>query len=166
MNRILTLLVVTLGAVGMPHPLEKRGLPYTDPSAAAVCSMDRLARAAAADTTQLRREQRRYFSESLHQMVEPRIYADKEGPRVVVLSILGETGATYLTYWLLDDRSFLLERAELRYDVSVNIQSTPKIIARMPTVTYVCDGRVLGAPTDEGFDNELDALRDALRAKP
>jgi len=124
------------------------------------CDSAAVMRALAADTARMRRSSQRFFpaenSEGAHQT----IYSDRQGPRVVSIVFLGETGRTRVTYFLGTPTSFFLQVDDERYAKPLSLASSPVVVSRDVHAGYVCAEKVRRSLADSaivGWTTQLDS---------
>jgi hypothetical protein len=109
------------------------------------CTIERLGRAAAADTSRLRRVKLESAPSESAEGGETTAYYDGDQPRVIVTNYFGETGRAVVRYYLASRDQYVVQREELRYAEPISVQSHPVVSVRIPSTLYVC-GRSSKSP--------------------
>ena len=148
-------MLLTATDVGVPSTGRKANAGPAD-----TCSMERLGRAAAADTSHLRRVRRESAPGKSAEGGETTIYYEGDRPRVVVISYYGETGRTVVAYYLAAPDQFLVQQEALEYAEPISTRGQPVITTRVPSTLYICGEAVI----DPVGQDELAQLRSDLRA--
>ncbi len=102
------------------------------------CTIESLGRAAAADTSRLRRISLKSAPSASAEGGETTAYYDGDQPRVIVTTYFGETGRATVRYYLAGRNQYLVEREELRYAEPISVQSHPIVSIRIPSTVYIC----------------------------
>ena len=76
---------------------------------------------------------------------EVTVYYASHAPRLIVATFFGETGRATNRYYLRDTATFVLEREELDYARPISVERRPRIVSRVKSVTYFCEGQPLNA---------------------
>lgn len=132
------------------------------------CSADSLGKAAASDTSKMRR---RTVSLPLGEATEggeATVYYEAGRPRVVVIVYGGEMGQEIRRYYLATPTEYVVQREQVRYEVPITVQSTPRIVSRLPSVLYVCGARTretLAADDVRDIRSALDSTLAMFRRK-
>ncbi len=124
------------------------------------CSVQMLARAAAVDTSRLRRVNVAQAPDKSAEGGETTFYYQGDEPRVVVITFYGETGRTVVRYYLAARDKYVAEQEVITYAEPISVRSRPVIIARQPSVLYVC-GESRKDPLNR---DELEAIGSDLRS--
>lgn len=129
--------VLTIGLGGGVHDFMVRSASHQRDHAD-TCSIERIGRAAAADTSRLRRVKLEFAPGASSEGGETIVYFDGAQPRVIVITYFGETGRAVIRYYLAAPDQYLVEREELRYTASIGTRSRPVATVRIPSTIYVC----------------------------
>jgi NTF2 fold immunity protein len=134
------------------------------------CTVEALGRAAAADTSRLRRVRLTSPPPSPSaEGGETTAYYDGDKLRVIVIQYYGETGMAVVRYYLAGRDQYLVQREELRYTEPISVQSHSIIATRIPSTVYVC-GRTSKASlaTDNvaQLRSDLESVLAQLRRSP
>lgn len=157
-GRILTLCLLAIGSIGYS---SLRAAPVASQQPRE-CDYAALGRAAAQDTVGLRRVQARFPSEESVEGAQLTAYMDDRQPRVIILTFLGELGKAVIRYSLATAQSYVIEREDFRYAAPINIEPSARIVARLPTLVYICEGVSSARASAEDvrrFQAQLDAAR-------
>lgn len=149
-----TILFTTMGHAGSSPGLRQHSVA-TD-----TCSLEALGRAAAVDTTRLRRVKRDAAPGKSAEGGETTIYYQGDRPRVIVISYYGETGRTVVRYYLAAPDQFLVQQEVIDYAEPISTRAQPVIASRLPSSLYVCGETVRDPVTQE----DLAEIRSDLRA--
>jgi hypothetical protein len=148
-------MVLAATIVGVPQSTQRALLVPTDS-----CSLEALGRAAAADTSHLRRVTHNSTPGKSGEGGETTLYYDGDRPRVVVITYFGETGQTVVWYYLAAPDQYIVQQEVIEYDQPISSRSQPVIARRLPSTLYVCGDTV----RDPVSEHELAQIRSDLRA--
>lgn len=149
-----TILSASMGHAGSLLGLRRHSVA-TD-----TCSVEALGRAAAVDTTRLRRVDRDAAPGKSAEGGETTIYYQGDRPRVIVISYYGETGQTVVRYYVAAPDQFLVQQEVLEYAAPISTRAQPLIASRLPSTLYVC-GETVKDPVSQEV---LARIRSDLRA--
>jgi len=134
-----------------------RVTPVTDS-----CDIERLERAAATDTTRLKRIKLDAAPDQSAEGGETVAYFDCKQPRVIVITYFGETGRAIVRYYLADRDHYLVEREKFRYKQPISVQSRPVLLARIPSAKYVCGKNAVDPVSPDDLAHARSALESTL----
>lgn len=135
--RLAALVAATAAIYLPPGKYSSSGRPLGD-----TCSTNILARAAATDTTHLRRVEWDSAPTKSAEGGHTTVFYEGARPRVVVVMYYGETGRTVARYYLATPGQYLVEQEVVEYAEPITANSQPTLKSRRPSTLYVCGGAV------------------------
>ncbi len=124
------------------------------------CSVKALARAAAADTTRLRRVAWDSAPGKSAEGGQTTVFYDGIQPRVILITYYGETSRTVARYYLAAPDQYIVEQETVEYAEPIGVKAHPVLKSRRPSTIYVC-----GQQAQDGVEpNEFALVRTDLKS--